>query len=103
MYDITKAVTYENVERWLKELRDHADSNIGMEWLLGRPLCPHTETIQYRFSTVSYCTMQYCTVLLQPRLVELRGHADPSIGFRETSDLRNKQMCGNFLGVFVTS
>ena len=22
------AVTYENVERWLKELRDHADSNI---------------------------------------------------------------------------
>lgn len=28
MYDITKHVTYENVERWLKELRDHADSNI---------------------------------------------------------------------------
>ena len=23
-----RAVTYENVERWLKELRDHADSNI---------------------------------------------------------------------------
>jgi hypothetical protein len=22
------AVTYENVERWLKELRDHADANI---------------------------------------------------------------------------
>ena len=28
MYDITKHLTYENVERWLKELRDHADSNI---------------------------------------------------------------------------
>ncbi len=28
MYDISKAVTYENVERWLNELRDHADSNI---------------------------------------------------------------------------
>jgi Ras-related protein Rab-11A len=28
VYDITKHVTYENVERWLKELRDHADSNI---------------------------------------------------------------------------
>ena len=25
---MTKHVTYENVERWLKELRDHADSNI---------------------------------------------------------------------------
>jgi Ras-related protein Rab-11A len=28
VYDITKQVTMENVERWLKELRDHADSNI---------------------------------------------------------------------------
>lgn len=28
MYDIAKHLTYENVERWLKELRDHADQNI---------------------------------------------------------------------------
>lgn len=28
VYDITKHPTFENVERWLKELRDHADSNI---------------------------------------------------------------------------
>jgi len=28
VYDITKQATYENVERWLKELRDHADANI---------------------------------------------------------------------------
>merc|ERR1712070_932060 len=28
VYDISKHVTYENVERWLKELRDHADSHI---------------------------------------------------------------------------
>ena len=28
MYDIAKHLTYENVERWLKELRDHADANI---------------------------------------------------------------------------
>ncbi|GFH09990.1 uncharacterized protein HaLaN_05227, partial [Haematococcus lacustris] len=28
VYDITKNPTFENVERWLKELRDHADSNI---------------------------------------------------------------------------
>merc|ERR1711990_1177527 len=27
-YDIAKHTTYENVERWLKELRDHADNNI---------------------------------------------------------------------------
>ncbi|KAI8613975.1 Rab11 in complex with Rab11-family interacting protein 2 [Chytriomyces sp. MP71] len=28
VYDITKVSSYENVNRWLKELRDHADSNI---------------------------------------------------------------------------
>ena len=28
VYDITKHLTFENVKRWLKELRDHADSNI---------------------------------------------------------------------------
>lgn len=28
VYDVTKPMTFENVSRWLKELRDHADSNI---------------------------------------------------------------------------
>lgn len=28
VYDIAKHATYVNVQRWLKELRDHADSNI---------------------------------------------------------------------------
>ena len=28
VYDISRSSTFENVERWLKELRDHADSNI---------------------------------------------------------------------------
>lgn len=28
VYDIAKHGTYDNVVRWLKELRDHADSNI---------------------------------------------------------------------------
>ena len=28
VYDISKHQTYEKVERWLKELRDHADANI---------------------------------------------------------------------------
>ncbi|KAF5754353.1 putative small GTP-binding protein [Helianthus annuus] len=30
VYDVTRHVTFENVERWLKELRDHTDSNIVM-------------------------------------------------------------------------
>ncbi|EPZ34091.1 secretion-related small GTPase [Rozella allomycis CSF55] len=28
VYDIAKQVTFESISRWLKELRDHADSNI---------------------------------------------------------------------------
>lgn len=28
VYDIAKHGTYDNVVRWLKELRDHADANI---------------------------------------------------------------------------
>jgi GTPase SAR1 family protein len=28
MYDVTRHVTFENAERWLKELRDHTDANI---------------------------------------------------------------------------
>lgn len=28
VYDVTKPITFDNVSRWLKELRDHADSNI---------------------------------------------------------------------------
>jgi Ras-related protein Rab-11A len=28
VYDISKRISYENVSRWLKELRDHADQNI---------------------------------------------------------------------------
>lgn len=28
VYDVTRNVTFENVERWMKELRDHTDSNI---------------------------------------------------------------------------
>ncbi|KAG6421379.1 hypothetical protein SASPL_117930 [Salvia splendens] len=28
VYDVTRHITFENVERWLKELRDHTDQNI---------------------------------------------------------------------------
>ncbi|KAL8113068.1 ras-related protein RABA1f-like [Apium graveolens] len=28
VYDVTRNVTFQNVERWLKELRDHTDANI---------------------------------------------------------------------------
>ncbi|KAK7912661.1 hypothetical protein WMY93_012872 [Mugilogobius chulae] len=39
VYDIAKHLTYENVERWLKELRDHADSNIVIMLVGTRATC----------------------------------------------------------------
>ncbi|RRT45713.1 hypothetical protein B296_00050133, partial [Ensete ventricosum] len=35
VYDITKKQTFDNIQRWLRELRDHADSNIqeGLSFL----------------------------------------------------------------------
>ncbi|XP_068741690.1 ras-related protein Rab-11A-like [Montipora capricornis] len=35
VYDIAKHLTYENVERWLKEIRDHADSSNIVIMLVG--------------------------------------------------------------------
>ena len=42
VYDISKQVTFENVERWLKELRDHAEPNIVIMLVgnkVGHPIC----------------------------------------------------------------
>ena len=39
MYDISKQITFENVARWLKELRDHAEANIVI-MLVGNKVPP---------------------------------------------------------------
>jgi hypothetical protein len=44
VYDISKQVTFENVERWLKELRDHAEPNIVI-MLVGNKVIPRTSTV----------------------------------------------------------
>lgn len=41
VYDITKQATFDSVERWLSELRDHADPNIFV-MLIGNKV--HTRT-----------------------------------------------------------
>ncbi|GJN22700.1 hypothetical protein PR202_gb10294 [Eleusine coracana subsp. coracana] len=35
VYDVTKAATFDNVKRWLKELRDHADATNTVVMLIG--------------------------------------------------------------------
>lgn len=46
VYDISKSVTFENVERWLKELRDHADSNIVITLVGNKSDLRHLRSVQ---------------------------------------------------------
>ncbi|EFJ48662.1 RabA/Rab11 [Volvox carteri f. nagariensis] len=46
VYDITKSVTFENVERWLKELRDHADANIVIMLVGNKSDLKHLRDVQ---------------------------------------------------------
>ena len=45
VYDIAKHLTYKNVERWLKELRDHADSNIVIMLVGNKSNLYHLRTV----------------------------------------------------------
>ncbi|XP_020101767.1 ras-related protein RABA2a-like [Ananas comosus] len=45
VYDVTKATTFENVSRWLKELRDHADSNIVVMLIGNKTDLKHLRTV----------------------------------------------------------
>jgi len=46
VYDISKHTTYENVSRWLKELRDHADSNIVIMLVGNKSDLRHLRAVQ---------------------------------------------------------
>lgn len=43
---VLTAVTFENVERWLKELRDHADSNIVIMLVGNKSDLRHLRSVQ---------------------------------------------------------
>jgi len=45
VYDISKRVTFENVERWLKELRDHADEHIVVMLVGNKADLRHLRTV----------------------------------------------------------
>lgn len=46
VYDISKRITFDNVERWLKELRDHADQNIVIMLVGNKCDLRHLRTVQ---------------------------------------------------------
>mmetsp|Transcript_11233 Transcript_11233/g.43772 ORF Transcript_11233/g.43772 Transcript_11233/m.43772 type:complete len:237 (-) Transcript_11233:499-1209(-) len=46
VYDITKSESYDNVQKWLKELRDHADSNIVITLVGNKTDLKHLRSVQ---------------------------------------------------------
>ncbi|XP_022880576.1 ras-related protein RABA1f-like [Olea europaea var. sylvestris] len=46
VYDVTRHVTFENVERWLRELRDHTDSNIVIMLVGNKADLRHLRAVQ---------------------------------------------------------
>ena len=68
VYDISKHITFENVERWLKELRDHAEPNIVV-MLVGNKVIRNLNFISFFLRTsiwlcyTTYCGV-YCLILL---------------------------------------
>lgn len=46
VYDVTKSESYEDVEKWLKELRDHADTNIVIMLVGNKTDLKHLRCVQ---------------------------------------------------------
>ena len=51
MYEVTRHVTFENVERWLKELRDHTDANIVIMLVGNKADLRHLRAVQSEDAT----------------------------------------------------
>ena len=54
VYDVTKAATFENAERWLKELRDHADGGIAVTLVGNKADLRHLRSVQTD-DAAAYC------------------------------------------------
>ncbi|XP_058772600.1 ras-related protein RABA1f-like [Vicia villosa] len=51
VYDVTRHVTFENVERWLKQLRDHTDDNIVVMLVGNKADLRHLRAVSTKDST----------------------------------------------------
>lgn len=63
VYDITNRKTFESVERWLKELREHADSKIVV-MLVGNK-CDLTEARQVDVEEGTACAAKFDLLFLE--------------------------------------
>ncbi len=47
VYDISKPSSFENIQKWLQELRDHADSNIAITLIGNKSDLKHLRAVKY--------------------------------------------------------
>jgi Ras-related protein Rab-11A len=88
VYDIAKHATYVNVTRWLKELRDHADSNIVIMLVGNKSDLKHLRAVPTEEAKTFSCEL-YLTIL-DGRLLTymcICGLAENGLSFIETSAL----------------
>lgn len=87
VYDISKHQTYDNVTRWLKELRDHADSNIVIMLVGNKSDLRHLRAVPTedakQFAS-KWALIQGCIQMGYRRLIRI---GDNNLSFIETSAL----------------
>ena len=84
VYDISKHQTYENVQRWLKELRDHADANIVIMLVGNKSDLRHLRAVPTE-EAKQFASKCRDAFLLGGQELTLKG--DNNLSFIETSAL----------------
>lgn len=85
VYDISKHQTYENVQRWLKELRDHADANIVIMLVGNKSDLRHLRAVPTEEAKQFASTSVESIHLLVRDVLTVQG--DNNLSFIETSAL----------------
>lgn len=88
VYDVSKHQTYDNVQRWLKELRDHADANIVIMLVGNKSDLRHLRAVPTE-EAKQFASRLLGREYLQLRLVTLTSlmPGDNNLSFIETSAL----------------
>src|SRR5258708_4995845 len=86
VYDIAKHATYVNVTRWLKELRDHADSNIVIMLVGNKSDLKHLRAVPTE-EAKSFAGASRLSPLLRQLTRSLTVPAENGLSFIETSAL----------------
>jgi len=112
VYDIAKHITYENIERWLKELRDHADSNIVIMTVGNKSDLRHLRAVpteeakgfaeKHGLSFIETSALDSTNVELAFRnILEEIYHIVSQKQIRDASDQENAQVSNNVRPIHV--